>query len=56
MRKEQLIEQIEERSRILYKKASIRDLEKLLEEIEKAIKKVKYVEKIINKIGGNNEC
>lgn len=56
MNKEQLINQIEERSRILYEKASIRDLEKMLEEIEKAIKKVKYVEKIINKIGGNNEC
>lgn len=50
--KEQLINEIEEKSRILYEMSSIRDLEKILEEIEKVIKKVKYVEKIMDKIGG----
>ena len=53
--KEQLIDEIEEKSRIIYEMSSIIDLEKILEEIEKGIKKVKYVEKVINKIGGNNE-
>ena len=54
MNKEELINEIEEKSRLLYKMASITDLEKILEQIEKSIKKVKYVEKIINKIDGDN--
>jgi len=53
--KEQLIDEIEEKSRILYEMSSIRDLEKILEEIEKGIKKVEYVEKVINKIGASDE-
>ena len=53
--KEQLIDEIQEKSRILYEMSSIRDLEKKLEEIEKRIKKIKYVEKIMNKLGENNE-
>lgn len=53
--KEQLIDEIQEKSRILYKMSSIRNLKKILEEIEKGIKKIKYIEKIMNKIGENNE-
>lgn len=52
MSKEMLINEIERKSRILYEKTSITDLESILKEIEKAIKKVEYVEKIANKIGG----
>ena len=50
--KEKLIDEIEEKSRILYKMCSISELEKVLDQIEKSIKKVKYVEKVINKMGG----
>lgn len=49
--KEQLIDEIEEKSRILYKMCSIYELEKVLDQIEKSIKKVRIVEKIINKVG-----
>lgn len=53
--KEEIINEIEIKSRILYKKMSISDLEKILKEFEKAIKKVEYIEKIVNTICEKND-
>lgn len=51
MTKEELIKEIETKTRILYEKLSLEDLEKALKEVEKAVNKVESIEKVIKKIG-----
>ena len=48
--KEQLINEIEEKNRILYKMASVSDLEGILKDLEKALKTVKYFKELLEKI------
>lgn len=45
--KEELINKINERSRFLYKRCSIKDLEKILKEIEKNIKVLEKIENLL---------
>lgn len=48
--KEQLINEIEEKMRMLYEMSSIIDLEKTIDEIDKTIGKIEYIKKLLSKL------
>lgn len=47
--KEELIEKINEKINYIFKKSDIKDLEKLLEQLEKSVKIIKKIEELENK-------
>lgn len=53
--REQLIEEIEEKGRVLYKLLSIKELEELLSEYEKTINRVNYVKNLLSKLDDEEE-
>lgn len=53
--KEQLINEIEEKMRMLYEMSSIRDLEKAIDEIDKTIERIEHIKKLFSKLGDEEE-
>lgn len=53
--KEQLINEIEEKGRVLCKLLSTKELEELLSEYEKTINRVNYVKKLLSKLDYEEE-